>query len=159
MNRSINSSRCIYKHLKIIIDRSNMGRFISTSHGDPVCHNPKSRCLVVRHLLEASWLPSGKCWVQQVLNFNKRSTLYWVVFLVVPFGCQAYLSDLFRPFQSPSSNTASDPCCISRDLFTIGTGPPGYLPISSSGTPRLSFRLRSGRDSQLRRQFEYSSFL
>jgi len=67
--------------------------------------------------------------------------------LVVPFGCQAYLPDLFRPVQSPSSNTASNPSSISRNLFPIGTGPPGYLPISSSGTPRLSSRLRSGHDS------------
>ena len=127
--------------------RSHIGRFNSTSYGDRVCHKPTSRCLVVRHLLDASWLPSGKRWVQQVLNFNGRSTLYWVVLLVVLFKCQAYLPDLFRPVQSPSSNTANNPCSISRDLFPIGTGPPGYLPISSSGTPSLSSRLRSGHDS------------
>jgi len=63
------------------------------------------------------------------------------------FGYQAYLPDLFRPLQTPSSNTASNPCSISRDLFPLGTGPPGYLPISFSGTPRLSSRLRSGHDS------------
>jgi len=145
--RSVNSSRCIYKYQKIINDRSIMGWFNSTSYGDRVCHNPTSRCLVVRHLLDASWLPSGKRWIQQVFNFNGRSTLYWVALLVVPFGCQAYLPDLFRPVQSPSSNTASNPCSISRDLFPIGTGQPGYLPISSSGTTRLSSRLRSGHDS------------
>jgi hypothetical protein len=144
---SVNSSRCIYKYLEIINDRNIMGRFNSTTYGDWVCHNPTSRCLVVRHLLDASWLLSGKRWLQQVLNFNGSSSLYWVVLLVVTFECQAYLPDLFRPVRSPSSNMASNPCSISRDLFPIGTGPPGYLPISSSGTPRLSSRPRSGQDS------------
>jgi len=145
--RSINSSLCIYKYLKTINDRSIIGRFNSASYGDRVCHNPTSHCLVIRHLLDASWLPSGKCWLQQLFNFIGISTLYWVVLLVVPFGCQTYLPDLFRPVQSLSSNTASNPCFISWDLFPIGTGPPGYLPISSSGTPRLSSRLHSGHNS------------
>ena len=36
-----------------------MGRYNSTSYDDRICHNPTSRCLVVRHLLDASGLPSG----------------------------------------------------------------------------------------------------
>ena len=133
MIRNINSSRWIYKYLKIINDRSIIGRFNSTSYGDRVCHNPTSRCLVVRHLLDASGLPSGNAgYGKRTISTEDRPLL------VAPFGCQAYLPHPFRPVQSPSSNTASDSCSIARDLFSIDTGPPGYLPISSSGTPRLS---------------------
>ena len=42
------------------------------------------------------------------------------------FWMPSLLARPFRAVQSPSSNTASDSCSISRDLFSIDTGPPGY---------------------------------
>jgi hypothetical protein len=102
---------------------------------------------MVRHLLDASGLPSGNVEYSKCTVSSEDRPLIEEYYSSYILDAKLICRTFFRHVQSPSSNTANDSRSISRDLFSIDTGKPCYLPISSSGNPRLCCWLRSRHDN------------